>query len=289
MDSFFPSLPRPYSPYAPARRSRRKPRGEAEVDPATPAERAAEIDRIARQLQKIADSLAWGRVQNNAWDRLCPFIFRLRSVEAVTARAAEVGRQNPEVADADELVRYARRRWYCFWCARLSELLFLDYPNARPGPPKDHQVDLYLDDVPFDLKTSEVPRAFVGGLAELLGDPARAVAWFYTHQSQERRFHLGNRLFLVLGDPEDPGQAWRLRGDVAALRAAIDAFMARPAYVHLNVRGRDGLPRPVKSGIIPVLRLAALRQLRLTLPPGPGAGREAHPPPPPPEQPRLPF
>lgn len=260
MESLFRATPAPYSPYAPIRtRGPRRPRIPG------PADREREIQRIGRQLRKVAQSLTWGRVQNDTWDRLCPFIFELKSADAVRGRVEDVARDHAGV-DAAELIRYALRRWYCFWGARLAELLFLRHPNVRPGPPKDHQIDFYIDDVPFDLKTSEVPRAFQGGLPEILGDPARAIGWFYAHQSRERRFHLGNRLFLVLSDPDEPAQAWRLRGDVAALGLAIDHFLAAPTYIGAVVPDALGRALRVRSAILPVRPAPLPEQLRLALP-----------------------
>lgn len=280
MDTFFRPPPLPYSPYAPirVRASRRKE--------ASPAEREAEIGRIGKQLQKVAQNLTWGRVQNDAWDHLCGFIFELRTADAVTGRVEEVARANPRI-DPVELHRYVLRRWYCFWGARLAELLFLRHPNVQPGRPRDHEVDFYLDGRPFDLKTTELPRAFTGGLDEVLGDPARAIIWFYAHQSRERRFHVGNRLFLLLADPDDPNRAWRLRGDEAALRQAIDAFVATPDCVEVSVADAHGVPHVVRSAILPVRPLAAARQLQLGLPPSPRRAPSPSEPNPRPEQARL--
>lgn len=274
MEPLFRSPPPPYSPYAPARArpSRSAPAGRNErgQNDLSPTERLAEIERIGRQLGKVAQTLTWGRVQNDAWDRLCPFIFDLRSAEAVVARIEKVSQAHPEV-DSAELARYALRRWYCFWGARLAELLFLCHPNVRPGPPKDHEIDFSIDGVPFDLKTSDLPRVFLGGLPEMLGDPSRAISWFYAHQSRERRFHVANRLFLVLSDPRVPAETWRLRGDVAALRTAIDRFLESPRYVELSVADERGQAHPVRSAIIPVQPIPAPRQLPLALPPTPAS------------------
>jgi hypothetical protein len=267
MDTFFPPPPRPYSPYAPIRtraaRGGTRRRSRSDFVPATPAEREAEIARIAAQLARLAQTLTWGRVQNDAWDRLCHFIFRLRTAEAVRKHAADAARKQGAAVDLADFTSYALRRWYCFWGARLAELLFFGYPTVKPGPPKDHEVDFTIDGVPFDLKTSEVPRAYAGRLADLLDDPAEAAAWFYAHQSRERRFHAANRLFLVLADQEAPDDAWRLRGDVATLHAGIDAFMTHPAFVNLQVSDALGQPRQVKTAIIPVLRTAGEHQLQL--------------------------
>lgn len=270
MDPLFAPPPRPYSPYAPvrARDNRAAPkRWQREVDedsrPRTPAECEAEIARIARQLARLAQEMRWGRVQNNAWDSRCQFIFFLRTAQNVRLRAEEVARQHG--LDRGAFVPYALRRWFCFWGARMAELLFIRHPGVEAGPPKDHEVDFTIDGVPFDLKTSEVPRVFLGRVDELLADPTEAAVWLYAHQSRERRFHAANRLFLVLCDRAFPEEAWRLRADVAALRASVDGFLARPRYVDVTVADAAGQTHLALSAVIPVVPRPLPRQLRLDL------------------------
>ena len=271
MEPLFPPPPRPYSPYAPLRRRRNRQvpvpgrfgRGSGDARSMQHAEIEAEIERIARQLARVVQTVPWGRVQNDAWDSHCQFIFRLRTVDAVRARAREVA--DEQQLDGGAFVPYALRRWYCFWGARVAELLFLRHPGVVAGPPKDHEVDFTVDGVPFDLKTSEVPRQFVARLDEWLDDAAVAAAWFYTHQSRERRFHTANRLFLVLCDRDYPDEAWRLRADVSALRASVDAFMEKPRFIDLEFATPDGQRHQVTTGVIPVTPAAQPRQLRLDL------------------------
>jgi hypothetical protein len=272
-DSLFPPVPRPYSAYAPIpTRSRRAktagPHSRASgTQPSltTLAEREAEIARIARQLGQVAQEIPWERIQNDAWDRLCPFIFRLRTMSSVRLRAQEVARQHR--LEQPDFEHYALRRWYCFWGARVAELLFANHPGVVPGPSKDHEVDFTIDGVPFDLKTSEVPRAFARNLGEVLREPEHLARWFYAHQSRQHRYHTANRLFLILWDTEQPDEAWRLRGDVAALRVAIGTFLERRRFRQIWVSTADGRRQRVVTGVIPVLRLSEPRQLRLSFPP----------------------
>ena len=267
MEPLFPPPPRPYSPYAPVR-TRPRPsdarspgRGSADAAgrPPTPAECEAEIERIARQLGRVVQDVPWGRIQNDAWDGLCPFIFRLRTFDSVRTKAEEVAGQH--ALDSLTFTQYALRRWYCFWGARLAEQLFVRHPNVRPGPARDHEVDFTIDGVPFDLKTSELPRAFANRPEDLVQNPAEAADWFYRRQSRQRRFHAANRLFLVLHDPAFPDEAWRLRADVAALRARIDAFLGKPTYLDLTVPDLAGVLHEVQTAVILVQPLPIPRQL----------------------------
>src|ERR671937_390864 len=249
-------LPQPYSPLAPIRR--RRPGGRAARAGGAGAEgqrRAAEIGRIAGQLARVAETVPWGRVQDDRFDTLSRFVYRTRSAAAVRARAEQVADELGTALGADRrgFVHYALRRWYCFWGARLAELLFLGHAGVRPGPPKHHEIDFTIDGVPFDLKTTEVPRAFAGPAEAWLSDPGKLAAWLYRNQSREGRFHTANRLFLVLCDPERPTEAWRLRGDVGALSAAIDGFMRRRRFVELSLPDGAGGERRVVTAVVPVL------------------------------------
>lgn len=255
--------PRPYSPYAPIRTRRpRRPHG-GDAAPPTARERAVEIERIAHQLAHVTQTVPWGRVQDDAWDGLSRFIYRKRTASSVRSEATAVALA--QRIEATPFVQYALRRWYCFWGARMAELMFLDHPGVEPGPPKDHEVDFTLDGVPFDLKTSEVPRVFLGSIEELAASPTRIASWLYAHQSRQGRFHNANRLFLLLCDRDEPEEAWRLRADAPALRRAIDRFMARRHLAELELPDRGGRVRRALTAVIPVLPAPGPRQMTMAL------------------------
>ena len=265
-DQLFPPEVRPlppYSAYAPIRTRRARGHGAHEELARTPEERAAEVERIGSQLARVATTVSWGRVQDDRWDELSRFIYRVRAAAGVRERAERVAAEHG--LDAGAFVQYALRRWYCFWGARVAELLFLAHPGVEPGPPRHHEIDFTIDGVPFDLKTTEVPRRFLASAKDLARNPGKLAPWLYRNQSREGRFHAANRLFLLLVDPEEPEEAWRLRGDVPALRVAIDGFMKRRRFGELWVPGALGERHKVLTAVVPVLRPARPRQLQLQL------------------------
>src|SRR5438067_127604 len=120
-DQLCPPAPRPYSAYAPIR-ARQPRRGRGSSLALEPRARAAEIERIARQLAVVSQTVPWGRVQDDAWDGLSRFIYRLRTAASVRAEAERVA--GGRGLDPTAFGQYALRRWYCFWGARMAELLF---------------------------------------------------------------------------------------------------------------------------------------------------------------------
>jgi len=89
------------------------------ITPNTLVSHTARTSSKDTTLGRVVRAIRWGRTQNDAWDRHCQFIFRLRSAEGVRERAEHVAQEHH--LDSDELVHYALRRWYCFWGARLAE------------------------------------------------------------------------------------------------------------------------------------------------------------------------
>src|SRR5207253_11034684 len=124
--------------------------------------------------------------------------YALRTAWAVRERTEGVATERGlyQVAFAHS----ALRRWFCFWGARVAELLFLAHHGVRPGPPRHHEVDFTIDGVPFDLKTTEVPRVFSTSIDDVAANPGKLASWLYEHQSRQGRYHTANRLFLILCD-----------------------------------------------------------------------------------------
>ena len=48
------------------------------------------------------------------------------------------------------------------------------------------------------------------------------IHWFYKQQSKGQRYHLKNRLFMVVYDPD--GEHWKLKAELGILKDKISAF-----------------------------------------------------------------
>jgi hypothetical protein len=155
------------------------------------------VESRFRDLQEVQERVptSWSVRQRDALDRATSFIYSATSL-------ADVLRQSREALLDEQSTSYAQHRWKNFvrhdvWL----DLLYAEFPGCRPFENiRDRTKDLYVPvggaEVIFDLKVTRWPSRL--DRAASLPDVAR---WMYDNQSQQQRFHLDNRLFVV-GDPE---------------------------------------------------------------------------------------
>ncbi|RMF30199.1 MAG: hypothetical protein D6759_12390, partial [Chloroflexi bacterium] len=175
---------------------------------------------------------AWGRPQNDAWDRATNFIYTTPTYAGVLERCREAARRLQAPLEAVE--RYALHRWYNYHTHEAVLSLILAHPRARPHPDRRHPtVDFYLRDregreVGFDLKLTGFPDRYPRSFSYAYRHPVHLMQWLYHHQSKERRHHRANRLFVVFYDRRDPRGAWALRRDRDRIAAAVERFLEQP-------------------------------------------------------------
>ncbi len=102
----------------------------------------------------------------------------------------------------------------------------LFHNNSRVVPAentKDKHVDFYIDQLPFDLKTSVFPKGFQHDLEYAKSYEKELISWFYTKQSSQSRQHYHNRLFLVV-HAED-GQHWKLKAKLTWLQSLVEDYV----------------------------------------------------------------
>lgn len=183
------------------------------------------------------------RKQNNADDQRTAFIYSIPTWAGLQTHL-ETLRPAP---DFEYLYDYAANRWYNFWSARAVEALFARSPRVTPHhDPRARLVDFTLDGIRFDHKTSvfPTPKTFRGDFAAARRDPEALIRSLYAQQSGQGRFHLANRLFVVLHDAG--GDHWKLKAEIGLLARAIDAFLAAP-----DIRAVELAPgRVVRSAVI---------------------------------------
>lgn len=192
------------------------------------------ISQIETQLKKRWSlPYNWGRKQDDAWDLQTRFIYGIAEFDEVNHRISNLFSEHPNFL---ELRNYALNRWYNFQSAQAVESLFNTHPIvAKVKNERDREKDFFINGIPFDHKTSVFPTGFGYEIAFAEAHPKELAKWFYINQSAEQRFHLKNRLFLVLHKSD--GQHWRLKAELEWINILVysylDAFNEQ-SLIHLK-------------------------------------------------------
>lgn len=193
-----------------------------------------EFTLVRQELNKLDHLPPWGRQQGDAWDRLSSFIYRVETLAGVRRQAQAVARAKQLGLAAFE--SYTVRRWYNHHTHDQILKIFCAHSDVRPEANRhNHQIDFYFRDIPFDLKISRFPRAYPESIEYAREHPRHLAEWQYQHQSNQSRYHLGNRLFIVLHNPLQPDQTWQLRRDFETLGALVTEFLNRPILLGVAV------------------------------------------------------
>lgn len=177
------------------------------------------ISQIEAQLrQRVAHypPAAWGRKQNDAWDKQTNFIYHTLSWADLNKAISLL--EKP-VAD------YAINRWFNFWSAQAVERIFCALPGVKANTNQyDRLVDFSIQGINFDHKTSVFPQKYSYPLAFAQNHKAHLIRWLYNSQSRQQRYHAANRLFIILYASN--GEHWQLRAEITGLQQIIAAYIA---------------------------------------------------------------
>jgi len=181
-----------------------------------------ELVTIEKELKKrLLYPYKWGRKQNDLYDKLTNFVYRITSFEKLLKETESRFRKDIE---HQNIANYALNRWYNFWSAQAVEKIFCSLPNVKPAlDEKDMLVDFTIDGFTFDHKTSIFPKNFPYPIEEAIKKTDELILWLYKHQSQQQRKHLKNRLFIVLYSSD--GEHWKLKAEIFWLKERIEKYM----------------------------------------------------------------
>ena len=72
---------------------------------------------------------------------------------------------------------YLLNSWYNYWSSVLIENLFRRTPGVLPAPGKIKNVDFFVDDFPFDLKVTYLPKEYAASVRkqQVLADPMKVL------------------------------------------------------------------------------------------------------------------
>ena len=189
------------------------------------------VVRLQIQLKKCYPFLErWKRKQNDLWDRETNFIYKVRHFGELEH---QIKVKFEKQSNFNEWRIYALNRWYNFWSAQGIEYIFCSYPNITPHTDPYHQfIDFWIDDIPFDHKTSVFPKEYKQSLEFAKSNPQDILRWLYENQSKQKRFHLQNRLFLILH--EKNGEHQKIKSEIGLMQSAIENYLQHFDFKHLK-------------------------------------------------------
>ncbi|WP_111707351.1 hypothetical protein [Lutibacter citreus] len=166
---------------------------------------------------------AWGRKQNDFFDRNTNFIYKISSFEELQKKLESNFQSKPNFI---EFQNYALNRWYNFWSAKAVEAAFCEHPKVKQHSNlKDKYVDFYISEIPFDHKTTVFPKGFNKSVPYGHFHKRELIEWLYKNQSQQQRKHLKNRIFIVLVNYENDNKHWKLKAEILWLQQIISNYL----------------------------------------------------------------
>ena len=189
------------------------------------------LKRLQIQLKKCYPFIEnWKRKQNNNWDNQTNFIYKVKHFGELENR---IKTNFEKESNSEELRIYALNRWYNFWSAKGMETIFCSYLNVKPHSDPFHQhIDFWIDEIPFDHKTSVFPKGYNQTIEFAKRNPIDLLKWLYENQSKQNRFHLQNRLFLILYEKE--GNHQKLKSEIDFIKPIIENYLKNFSFEKLQ-------------------------------------------------------
>lgn len=151
----------------------------------------AEIEEVKKIIPMM--ELKWS-VQNDKSDGDTNFIYYCQRLDQVISLALS--------NEVD--VNYALHRWYNYECSKWCEQMFCENGAIAYKDEKDHDIDITIDDIPFDVKLSVISPMYSGD-KDLTKRKAKNdyISWLQANASQEGRKHTANKIYIIVDDVKD--------------------------------------------------------------------------------------
>lgn len=179
------------------------------------------LDDIEFELQqRLKYPYNWFQKQNNNWDQASHFIYTCKTFSSLLSTIEK----SPYNDDDNLFFNYTLNRWYNFWSAQAVEAIFKSCDGVKAEIHKRNKyVDFYLKGVPLDHKTTVYPYKYSFPFATTNANKRKLIAWLYRNQSSQSRYHLKNRLFIVVYHRS--GEHWKLKADLKLLKKVIVKYV----------------------------------------------------------------
>lgn len=163
----------------------------------------------------------WGRKQADIWDSQTNFIYSIPNFDEINI---ELYNRFGTHTKFQELRNYGLNRWYNFWSSQAVEYIFSQHPLVRQVKTiTDRKKDFYINGIAFDQKTTVYPKSYEKNIAYAQTNPKELASWLFINQSNQRRFHLENRLFIVLFKKD--GDHWKLKAELSWMKLLIEDYL----------------------------------------------------------------
>lgn len=178
--------------------------------------------KIELELKKRLDfPYLWGVKQNDVYDNLTNFIYDIYNFEDLQRILREKFEKKERFLN---LYNYALNRWFNFWSSYAIENIFCSFPNVKPSKnKKDRLEDFEIEGIKFDHKTTIFPKKYNKTIQEAQENPIDLIKWLYDNQSQQKRMHFKNRLFIVLYSTNN--EHWKLKAEIIWLKDLINNYV----------------------------------------------------------------
>ena len=200
--------------------------------------------QLEKDLKKCLSLISadW-KMQNNYMDRRSNFIYRCNTLEECLRQI--------QITGVDK--EYALHRWYNYMTSIACEYLFCEFGAVHEEDVYNHDVDIYINGVPFDVKLTIYPAKLSYRPYDLKTRSGKneMIKWYYANQSQQARKQMLNRLYVVC-DSKDAYECLIMKSDFTTLRQKISAFMSysiKNGVNKINIID-DGITYSLQSDII---------------------------------------
>lgn len=168
---------------------------------------------LIKELHKVND-FSWGVVQGQLDQKIqSEYVRRIfRYDDLINGVKAKLH---------DDVTSYAICTWYNHWTTVLIEEHISQHPEVVPTLKNIKGVDIFVNNQPFDLKITYLPRSY--DVKDAIKNPKDLAIWLYENQGAQR-FGSHNRLFVVLLDTKMPEESWKLKRDFELVFSKIDEF-----------------------------------------------------------------
>jgi hypothetical protein len=168
---------------------------------------------LIRELHKVKD-FSWGVVQGQLDQKIqAEYVRRIFRYDDLINRV--------KAKLHNDVTSYVICTWYNHWTTVLIEEYISQHSQVIPTLKNIKGIDIFVDNQPFDLKITYLPRNY--DAEDAIKNPKNLAIWMYENQGAQR-FGADNRLFVILLNIRNPQDSWKLKRNFDLIFSKIDQF-----------------------------------------------------------------